>query len=398
MKLGFFTQPVHPPTRDYAETLAEDREIFALADRLGFAEAYCGEHLADTIENVPSSLLFLASLVDSTNTMKLGTAVLNLPFTHPVVAATNVAMLDNMLRGRLLLGVGAGIGLADAEALDLLEADRNAMFEEAISQMQEIWAGEPPYEISGEFWNISTDRTLWPDLGLGAMVKPYQRPHPPILGASGDPRSGRLAAMGARGWLLMSSDTIPASRLAEQWERYAEGAREAGLLADREQWRVVRSVFVCEDERKARSYGKTDADSPYRQHFGHLLTKFARSRALAGVKADPAMPDEAVTLDYFVEECVIAGCVQQVVEELLAVHEAAGSFGTVVYAGKNWTDPDLSRRSMELMAQEVLPAVNAALGRKPATPAVDSALDAPAGDVATDTPAVEAARVAGVVA
>jgi alkanesulfonate monooxygenase SsuD/methylene tetrahydromethanopterin reductase-like flavin-dependent oxidoreductase (luciferase family) len=373
MKLGFFTQPVHPPARDYAETLAEDREIFALADRLGFAEAYCGEHLADTIENVPSSLLFLASLVDSTSTMKLGTAVLNLPFTHPVVAAAHVAMLDNMLKGRLLLGVGAGIGLADAEALGLLEADRNAMFEEAISQMQEIWTGEPPYEIHGEFWNISTERTLWPELGLGAMVKPYQHPHPPILGACGDPRSRRLAAMGARGWLLMSSDTIPACRLAEQWERYADGAQEAGLSADREQWRVVRSVFVCEDERKARGYGKTDPASPYRQHFDHLLAKFARSRALAGVKADPAMPDEAVTLDYFVQECVIAGGVEQVVEELLAVHEAAGFFGTVVYAGKNWTDPELGRRSMELMAQEVLPAVDAALGRGPVAPALDSA-------------------------
>ena len=59
MQLGFFTQPVHPLGRDYAETLAEDRAIFILADQLGFSEAFCGEHLVDQIENVPSSLLFL---------------------------------------------------------------------------------------------------------------------------------------------------------------------------------------------------------------------------------------------------------------------------------------------------------------------------------------------------
>jgi hypothetical protein len=69
-----------------------------------------------------------------------------------------------------------------------------------------------------------------------------------------------------------------------------------------------------------------------------------------------------VTLDYFVENCVIAGGVNQVVEEILAVRDAAGPFGTLVYAGKNWTDPALSRRSMELMAEEVMPAVNAAIG------------------------------------
>jgi alkanesulfonate monooxygenase SsuD/methylene tetrahydromethanopterin reductase-like flavin-dependent oxidoreductase (luciferase family) len=241
------------------------------------------------------------------------------------------------------------------------------MFEEAIAQMQAIWAGEPPYGIRGEFWNVSTERTIWPELGLGEMVKPYQRPHPPILGASGAPDSRRLAAIGSRGWLLMSSDTLPANRLAEQWALYAGGAREGGLAADRDEWRVVRSIFVCEDERKARSYGKTDPGSPYRQHFGHLLAKFARGGALAGIKADPAMPDEDVTLDYFVEECVIAGGVAQVVEEILAVREAAGPFGTLVYAGKNWTDPELSRRSMELMVEAVVPAVNAALGREAIT-------------------------------
>ena len=54
MKLGYFTMPVHPPARSYVETLKEDREAFILADRLGYSEGYCGEHLTDLAENIPS--------------------------------------------------------------------------------------------------------------------------------------------------------------------------------------------------------------------------------------------------------------------------------------------------------------------------------------------------------
>lgn len=362
MQLGFFTQPVHPIGRDYAETLAEDRAIFILADQLGFSEAFCGEHLADQVETVPSSLMFLASLVDSTQRIKLAPGVLNLPFSHPAVVAATVAMLDNMLRGRFLLGIGPGVSRADAEVLERLDEDRNAMFEEAIEQIVALWTTEAPYNLAGKYWNISTEKTLWPELGIGTIAKPFQRPHPPIIAASGDPASKRVASFGRRGWLLMSSDTLPASRLHEHWQNYAAGFTEGGHQADPDQWRVVRSIFVCEDEKKARSYGRQAPDSPYREHFEHFLAKFRRGRALAAIKSDPSMPDDDVSLDYFVDTCVIAGGVSQVVEEILSLRETAGPFGTLVYAGKNWTDPALGRRSMELMAEEVMPAVNAAIG------------------------------------
>ena len=59
---------------------------------------------------------------------------------------------------------------------------------------------------------------------------------------------------------------------------------------------------------------------------------------------------------------MIAGTVNEVVEQILALREMIGPFGTLVYAGKNWTDSALSRTSMELMAEKVMPAVNAAIG------------------------------------
>ena len=109
MKLGFFIMPVHPPARNYAETLKEDREAFILADRLGYSEGYCGEHLTDQAENIPNSMMFIATLMGATSQIKLGTAVVNLPHSHPVVVASNAAMLDNLLEGRFILGVGAGV-------------------------------------------------------------------------------------------------------------------------------------------------------------------------------------------------------------------------------------------------------------------------------------------------
>jgi alkanesulfonate monooxygenase SsuD/methylene tetrahydromethanopterin reductase-like flavin-dependent oxidoreductase (luciferase family) len=364
MELGFFTQPIHTHGRNYAETLEEDRDAFVLADRLGYSEGFIGEHMTNLHENVANGLIFVASLAGLTENIKLGTGVHNLAFSHPLVIASNVAMVDNMLKGRFLFGIGAGITFSDAEALEILGADRKAMFLEAIEHVLALWENEPPYDLKGEHWNISTAKTSWPELGLGEVSKPYQRPHPPIFTGAGDPESKSLAAYGARGWAILASDTLPASRLAGLWENYAAGCAEAGrdAEAERKNWRVVRSIFVAEDEKTAVEYGKTSPDSPYRFHFNDFHLKFQKGKKLDMFKADLAVPDEQVTLDYALDNCVIAGTPEQVVEQILAVREAAGPFGTLVYAGKDWTDPALSRRSMELMAEEVMPAVNAAIG------------------------------------
>ena len=91
MQLGFFTMPMHPPGRNYTETLKEDREAVILADRLGFSEAFIGEHTTDRCETIPSCLAFIASLASETKQIKLGSGTVNLPNNHPAqVAATAV--------------------------------------------------------------------------------------------------------------------------------------------------------------------------------------------------------------------------------------------------------------------------------------------------------------------
>ena len=84
MRLGYFTMPVHPIGRDWSQTLREDREAIILADRLGFYDAFIGEHLTDACENITNSMLFQATLIHDTKTIKLATGTTNLAQMHPV--------------------------------------------------------------------------------------------------------------------------------------------------------------------------------------------------------------------------------------------------------------------------------------------------------------------------
>src|SRR5437764_2772481 len=102
MRLGYFTMPLHPPHRDPAQTLKEDREAIILADRLGFHDAFVGEHLADKAENVSSSMLFLASLIPSTRQIRLGTGTTTLAHMHPVQVAAHAALFDHLAEGRFI--------------------------------------------------------------------------------------------------------------------------------------------------------------------------------------------------------------------------------------------------------------------------------------------------------
>jgi hypothetical protein len=127
---------------------------------------------------------------------------------------------------------------------------------------------------------------------------------------------------------------------------------------------VARSIFVADDSKTAKSYGGDDPNSPYRFYMRQLMAKLTRGKKLGVFKSRPDMPDEQVTLDYALENIVIRGTVNEVVDRILALRETVGDFGTLLYCGKDWTDVALGRRSMELMAEKVMPAVNAAIGAR----------------------------------
>lgn len=358
MKLGFFTMPIHPLDKDWRQSLQEDREAFLLADELGFSEAYVGEHVTDRAENITSCIAFLAWIAAATKQIKLGTGTVNMPNVHPATVAATIAMLDHMLDGRLIFGISPGGLLSDAELFGTLERDRNAMFLEAINQVLQIWASEPPYNIAGQFWNITTEKTLMADIGQGFIAGPLQRPHPPIVVTAVAPFSKGVTEAAARGWDPISANFLMPMWVKSHWPKYVEGCERVGRTVDFNNWRVAKSVFVANDMATARAYA-TDPDSPYVYYYRSLFTKLKRNGRIELFKMRRDQPDDEVTLESVCDKLIIYGTPDSVADQILALQEEVGQFGTLLYAGKDWRDRELGRRSMILMAEQVMPRVTA---------------------------------------
>ena len=206
MNLGFFTMPIHPLDKDWRVSLREDREAFILADEVGFTEGYVGEHVTDRAENITSCAVFIATLVEATKRIKLGTGTINMPNAHPAQVAATLAMLDHLLDGRFIFGISPGGLLSDAEIFGNLDTNRNARFLEAINHVIALWTSEPPYNLTGKYWSLSTARQFIPEIGQGYVPKPLQRPHPPIVVTAVAPHSKGVAEAAARGWDPISAN------------------------------------------------------------------------------------------------------------------------------------------------------------------------------------------------
>ena len=370
MRLGYFTMPLHPAHRAPAQTLQEDREAIILADQLGFYDAFVGEHLTEKSENVTNSFIFLASVIHATKTIKLATGTSNLSHTHPTLVAAHAAMFDHLAQGRFIFGVSPGALASDAEALGMLQEDRNKIFAEAIDVILAIWERDAPYDIDlpGNRFKVTTAKTSVPEIHRGSMYKPYQQPRPEIVGTVVAPFSKGVIAMGERDFHPLSANFLLSQWLPSHWTNYVEGKRRAGLEADVADWRIARTVFVADDDKVAERYGRRDPNSPYRYYWNMLLRKMMISKRHIIFKTSEKQDDLELTDDYMVDRLVLCGTVSNVVDQILKLREETGDFGELVYAGMDWVDPALAKRSMELMATEVMPRVNQAIG-KAAAPA-----------------------------
>ena len=349
--------PLHPPGRRPAETLAEDREAILLADRLGYAEAFVGEHVTDLAENVTSCLMFLASVAHETKNIVLGSGTVNMPNSHPAAIAAQVAMLDHMLKGRFLFGISPGGLMSDAEVFGNYQKDRNAIFLESINMVLEIWNSEGPYDLHGSYFHVSTKSTSIKEIGQGSILKPFQKPHPPILVTAVAPHSKGVTEAAKRGWMPISANFLLPEWVASHWNKLLEGKPDA-RPAD---WRVAKSIFVADDDKVAARYGHT-AEGPYHFYFKQLIRKLVGAGGRGNLfKLDQGQPDSEITADTMTPKLVIAGSVNSVVDQILAFREKIGDFGTLLYACHDWRDAALGRRSMQLMAEQVMPRVNAAL-------------------------------------
>ena len=120
-------------------------------------------------------------------------------------------------------------------------------------------------------------------------------------------------------------------------------------------WRVSRSVLVTETDAEAEDY-LADPENGLSFYYKFFQFSFSQlRRALFMVKPDLAMPDQAVTVDAIKRGMIIAGSPGRVLDQLVALRDEVGHFGTLLMGGHDWDRPALWRRSMELLAQDVMP-------------------------------------------
>lgn len=365
MKLGMIMSPIHAAGRDTHAGLLQDVEMAVQADSLGYDEFWIAEHYSALRTPVNCPFTFLANLIARTKRIRLGTGVVNLPYHHPAAVAAHAALLDHLSEGRLLLGVGPGGLPSDFELFGVTDNERRAgLAREAIDTILALWSQDGPYDVAGRYWNVRLREFVFPELGVGTVLKPYQMPHPPIACPAASPYSGSVRDAGRRGWSPISANFIPAYSVRSHWQVYAEGCAEAGRAPDPDNWRVARTLFVGADPAAATDY-LMDPEGIFHDFFDYVVRLFAKARMTHLLKSDPDMPDEAVTPERVLRECAIAGDTHSVVEQILAYREEVGPFGALLF----WT-VDAPRRedwkallaSSASLAGEVMPQVRERLG------------------------------------
>ena len=116
---------------------------------------------------------------------------------------------------------------------------------------------------------------------------------------------------------------------------------------------------MADDDATARRYAHRQ-DGAHAFYFNVMRTKLAKSGALDVMRDFPGQPDSELSVARCVQRLVIAGTAQSVAEQILELRDQVGAFGTLLYTGHDWADPQLARRSMELMANEVRPRIERA--------------------------------------
>jgi alkanesulfonate monooxygenase SsuD/methylene tetrahydromethanopterin reductase-like flavin-dependent oxidoreductase (luciferase family) len=177
------------------------------------------------------------------------------------------------------------------------------------------------------------------------------------------PFSNGVKEAAARGWDPISANFLMPAWVRSHWPKYVEGCESVARPVDSANWRVAKSIFVADDAATAQAYA-TDPNGPYVNYYRSLFTKLKMNGRIALFKTHRDQPDHEVTLESICKELIIFGTPDQVADKLLAFQDQVGSFGTLLYAGKDWQDPALARRSMILMAEKVMPQVNGAAPHK----------------------------------
>ena len=338
LRFGMFTAPVHVPGRNPTLYLEQDLQLIELLDRLGYDEAWIGEHHSGGSEIIASPEVFLAAASQRTRRIKLGTGVVSLPYHHPLTVAGRIVLLDHLSRGRVLFGVGPGALPSDAFMLGIDPTQTRPRMEESLEAVMALLRSEEPV----------TRRTDWFELVEAQLnLRPFQHPHPELCVATTVSPNGARAAGRFGGGLLSLTASSPSGRdtLAEQWEIWNALAEEHGQTVSRDRWRLVAPIHVAETREQAL------ADIDYGIPFWiHYFTSIVR------IPGAPDTRDVETFKRWLVESrTAVVGTPDDVAEMIEQLIDYSGGFGCFVAMAHDWATPERTRNSYELLASEVFP-------------------------------------------
>jgi alkanesulfonate monooxygenase SsuD/methylene tetrahydromethanopterin reductase-like flavin-dependent oxidoreductase (luciferase family) len=297
------------------------------AEALGYDSTFVVEHHFTGFGQVSASLNLLTFLAARTSTLRLGTAVLVLPWHNPVLLAEQAATIDLLSGGRLEFGVGKGYRHNEFSGFCIPIAEADARFEESLSVILKAWTSNERFSHRGTFWNFEN-----------VVVEPptQQKPHPPIWMAAGQPDSIRKVAQRGAKLLLDQFASIPLT--IERFNIYKAEVEAAGKRFDPADVGVARAFYVAkdaEDKRKA------------------VEARLANQRRMTELAAAPgAVKSSMLSFDYTLdaaEESAMFGTPDEIAKKLDTLR-AAGVQHVLLNGGGG------SVANLRRFAHEVMPA------------------------------------------
>ncbi len=342
MKFGFFMMPSHPHTENPTLAFERDLELIEYAESLGLDEVWVGEHHSGGWETIPAPDIFLAAAATRTKRIRLGTAVINLPYHHPFHVAERIAFLNHLAYGRIMLGCGPGVLAPDVKLFGINPAELRPMMNESLDIILQLYRTDEPVSYQGQYWQIEN---------MALQVRPFQQPHVPIfLVSSGSGNSIRVAA--ERGLPVISGAfTIPGVMdLNQQWQVYEQEANNAGHSVSRDDWRLGNvPVYVAESMEQAKADVAEGAMREAREYFFHSGLKTT-------YEVYPGQPASEITFDQVAaQRGWIIGDPDHCVRRIRELQNATGGFGGLLMLSIDWTSKEKWYRSLELFARYVMP-------------------------------------------
>jgi limonene 1,2-monooxygenase len=340
LRSGIFLAPFHPVNEDPTLCIQRDMELIEHLDRLGYDEAWIGEHHSAGFEIIASPELFIAAVAERTRRIKLGTGVVSLPYHNPLMAANRIIQLDHQTRGRIMFGVGPGLLPSDAFSMGIDPSVQRTRMVEALEVIVRLFKGERV-----------TIKTDWFELvDATCQLRPFTYPYPEIAVASSvTPSGGKLAGKHGFGMLCVAATQAGGyDALGINWEIAQKTALENGRTMDPDRLRLVGPVHLAESREQAFENCKFG----FEQWQGY----FSGISAVAGREAA-----ENRSLSTLVEEGVaVVGTPDDAIAQIRRLQAKQGSFGCFLQLAHNWANFEHTRKSYELWQRYVVPAINGA--------------------------------------